>query len=88
MLCHQILVQPYLLGFRDVVRVPTKETAFDASFFSNNHIHNNSYPAACDVMCGISKTEKTSSVSVHHKTGKVSSLRVLHKVSIFFSFWV
>ena len=58
-------------------QVPTKETPFDASFFANTNVGNNCYPAASDIICGVSQTEKISSLYVRHNTGKVGSCCVL-----------
>ena len=74
-------MQPYLLAFKGVVpeypQVPTKETPFDLSFYANTNVVNNCYPAASDIISGVSQTEKISSLYVRHKTGKVGSCCVL-----------
>ena len=65
----QILVQPYLLAFKSVLpeyeRVPSKDEPFDQSFFANAHVHNNNYPASCDVISGLAQTKKVSSLYTH-----------------------
>ena len=85
MLCHQILVQPYLLAFKGVVpeytQVPSKDSPFDESFYANTHISSNKYPAASDVISGVSQSEKTSSLYVRHKTGKVCACFVFASTS-------
>jgi len=59
-------VQPYLLAFKGVVpeypQVPTKETPFDQSFYANTNVVNNCYPAASDIISGVSQTEDFLSV--------------------------
>ena len=71
--CHQILVQPYLLAFKGVVpeyiQVPSKDSPFDESFYANTHIS------------GVSQSEKTSSLYVRHKTGKVCACFVFASTS-------
>ena len=74
-------MQPYLLAFKGVVpeypQVPTKESPY----FANTHITSNKYPTASDVICGVSQAEKTSSLYVRHKTGKVCACFVLASTS-------
>ena len=70
-----MLVQPYLLAFKSVLpeyeRVPSKDEPFDPSFCANAHVHNNAYPASCDVISGLPQTEKVSSLYTRQRTGKV-----------------
>ena len=78
-------MQPYLLAFKGVVpeypQVPSKESPFDESLNANTHFTSNTYPSASDVFCGVAQSEKTSSLYVRHKTGKVCACFVLASTS-------
>ena len=62
LISKQILVQPYLLAFKPVLpeyeRVPSKDEPFGPSFCANAHVHNNTYPASCDVISGLPQTDQ------------------------------
>ena len=78
-------MQPYLLAFKGVVpeytQVPSKDSPFDESFYANTHISSSKYPVASDVISGVPQSEKTSSLYVRHKTGKVCACFVFASIS-------
>ena len=56
-----------------LLKVPSKENPFNASFHANTHVPSNAYPAASDVILVFHSLY----VRVRHKTGKVCSCCVL-----------